>query len=933
MSSSDRDRRALELFQAVIELPDGARTEWLDEQTGGDADLRADVESLIASHRRTSGILDAPLNLPVTGPPEAAGIEAALREGLADRYEIGEELGRGGTAIVFRARETKHDRSVVIKALRPDISWLAGPERFEREVQLAAQLSHPHILGLIDSGSVNGILYYVMPHLVGETLGERMARQGRFGLEEALPLLRDTASALSYAHALGVVHRDLKPGNILVVGSHPYLMDFGIAKLLDSEAEQLTRVGHALGTPRYMAPEQFLGTADIDHRTDIYAWGLIAYEMLSGEGWARGAPPTPTQVIERLDAVDPPLPPGLTRLVAECVEPQADRRLPDIDRALLAFESGGLGQTTGGWTGRRFAHPGSSRLSRWGWAGGAVLVAAVGAAAFMMSRPEPEPLVADGPGPIAVAPFTNETGDESLASLGNLAGDWIAQGLMQVGERPVLPWPTVMEVARNAEADGASGDLVRYLSDETGATTVVAGAFYAVGDQIQFSATVADAVSGEVVSALPPVTAPLDEPEPAIRELRDRIMGALALASNVRLATVLRSPDPPMFEAYRTFDRGQRYYLEQDYRAAAEEFADAYRQDTMFVTALVYEATMRFNTGQHAETDSIVRFLDSRRDRLGDYQENRIDFLGALLSGEGERALRLGRRGLELGPASRSAYNYAYQAVSLNRPAEALQALDRIDPDLGEMRGWAQYWTQLSHATHLLGQFDREYEAATEMRRRHTERRVATVLQARALAANGDEAGLAPLLEGISALPPDTYWSYAGALVVAGEELAAHGYADAASPYLERAIDWLVSQLEEDPGDPSHRYWLGSAYYDLGRFEEAREVFEGLAEESPTRVDYRGLAALAIGQVGDADSAVAILGDPPRFDPGEYMSYRARLESVIGDPDRAIDQFSEALDRRVPGLPWIHASGRLDLWALADRPRFERLMERAYEVP
>ena len=197
----------------------------------------------------------------------------------------------------------------------------------------------------------------------------------------------------------------------------------------------------------------------------------------------------------------------------------------------------------------------------------------------------------------------------------------------------------------------------------------------------------------------------------------------------------------------------------------------------------------------------------------------------------------------------------------------------------------------------------------------------------------GDEECFATLLEGISALPPRTYWSYAGALVQAGEELAAHGFEPAAAIYLERAIDWLQAQLANDPTDRSHRYWLGSAYYDLGRFDEAREVFGGLAAEFPDRVDYRGLAALALGQSGQAEAALAVIGDPPPYDPGEYMSYRARLESVIGDPDRAIDLFSEALDQRISGLPWLHASARRDLWALEDHPRFRQLLARATEVP
>jgi len=206
-----------------------------------------------------------------------------LRAALRDRYEIERELGRGGMATVYLARDGKHERQVAVKVIRPDLSAVIGADRFLQEIKLTAHLQHPHILPLYDSGSADGQLYYVMPYVAGESLRARLERERQLPVEDALAITRSLANALDYAHRQGIVHRDIKPENILLQDSHPLLADFGIALALTAAAgDRLTQTGLSLGTPHYMSPEQAAGDQQLDGRTDIYALGCVAYEMLAG---------------------------------------------------------------------------------------------------------------------------------------------------------------------------------------------------------------------------------------------------------------------------------------------------------------------------------------------------------------------------------------------------------------------------------------------------------------------------------------------------------------------------------------------------------------------------------------------------------------------------------------------------------------------------
>ncbi|HJX87524.1 MAG TPA: serine/threonine-protein kinase, partial [Gemmatimonadales bacterium] len=206
-----------------------------------------------------------------------------LQTTLGDRYRVERELGRGGMATVYLAHDLRHDRPVALKVIHPELGAALG-ERFLREIRVAARLAHPHILTVHDSGDAEGLLWYTMPVVDGESLRARLRREGPLPLDEAVRIGRSVAEALDFAHGQGIVHRDIKPENILLFGNEPMVADFGIALAVDAaDQERLTLTGLSLGTPAYMSPEQALGDTRVDRRSDLYSLGCVVYEMLAGE--------------------------------------------------------------------------------------------------------------------------------------------------------------------------------------------------------------------------------------------------------------------------------------------------------------------------------------------------------------------------------------------------------------------------------------------------------------------------------------------------------------------------------------------------------------------------------------------------------------------------------------------------------------------------
>ena len=255
-----------------------------------------------------------------------ASLLDAVSGALTGRYTIERELGRGGMATVYLARDSRHGRLVALKVLRPELAVTLGSERFLREIQVSARLTHPHILALYDSGESDGLLYYVMPYIEGESLRQRLSRETRLPVTEVVKLGREVADALDYAHSRGVIHRDVKPENILLGAGHAIVSDFGIARALSvAGVAHATVEGVLIGTPTYMSPEQANGDPDIDGRSDIYSLGCVLFEALAGTVPFVGSSTQVvlvrrlTEVAPRLRSIDPVIPPALEAVVAQAL--------------------------------------------------------------------------------------------------------------------------------------------------------------------------------------------------------------------------------------------------------------------------------------------------------------------------------------------------------------------------------------------------------------------------------------------------------------------------------------------------------------------------------------------------------------------------------------------------------------------------------------
>jgi serine/threonine protein kinase len=323
-----------------------------------------------------------------------------LKAALADRYAIERELGHGGMATVYLARDPKHDRPVALKVLRPELAAVLGAERFLREISLTAQLQHPHILTLIDSGEADGFLYYVMPYVEGESLRQRLEREGQLPLDEALRVTRAIASALDFAHGHGVIHRDIKPENIMLHEGEPMVADFGIALAVSTAGrERLTETGLSLGTPAYMSPEQASAEPRLDGRSDQYSLACVLYEMLAGEPPYTG--PTAQAIIaKRLTEPIPHL--GTVRRVSPAVENAVTKALAKAPADRFATAGAFVAALTAGST--RPTNP-----KRW-FAGGALALIIISGAAAWFYASKNSKVGKDHPD---VVPFTSSPGQKS----------------------------------------------------------------------------------------------------------------------------------------------------------------------------------------------------------------------------------------------------------------------------------------------------------------------------------------------------------------------------------------------------------------------------------------------------------------------------------------------------------------------------------------
>jgi serine/threonine-protein kinase len=477
-------------------------------------------------------------------------LPAQLQGALADRYRIEREVGRGGMATVYLAEDLKHHRKVAVKVLRPELAHALGPERFLREIATTANLHHPHILALYDSGRTpdasGAFLYYVMPFVEGESLRDRLSRDKQLPIEDALQIAREVADALSYAHGRGVIHRDIKPENILLESGHALVTDFGIARAVSSAgADRLTETGLAVGTPAYMSPEQAAGEPDVDGRSDLYALGCVLYEMLAGQPPFTG-PTVQSIVHQHLTATPPPitqLRPAVPGMVAAALERALAKNPADRFHPVGQFASALQSSPAGTRTAAPLIEQGAKR---WVLALFAVAILLLGGwLAFRARAGGPGPPSTVPPRSIAVLPFRNLRGDST--------GDYFTDGVTEEILHALTQIPDLRVAARTSAFQFKGKEVdVRDVGDRLDVAAVLEGSIQREGDAIRITTQLIDTRTGYQIWS-----GKFDRHVADLFAVEDEISRALADTLKVSLGLVARPVGgTPDVEAHDLYLRG-----------------------------------------------------------------------------------------------------------------------------------------------------------------------------------------------------------------------------------------------------------------------------------------------------------------------------------------------------------------------------------------
>jgi serine/threonine-protein kinase len=591
----------------------------------------------------------------------------SLRQGLADRYAVEREIGRGGMATVYLARDLKHERPVALKVLRPELLAVGGahPERFLREIRYLAGLTHPHILPLHDSGDWQGTPFFVMPFVAGESLRARLDRDGRLPVDEAARIAIVVAAALDHAHRHDILHRDVKPENILLHEGEAVVTDFGIARAITDCCDDLTQVGLTLGTPAYMSPEQASADEEIDGRSDVYSLACVLYEMLAGQPPFTGsgareimlrqvtAPPPSARVAR------PDLPPEVDAVLARALAKDPAARFPtagDFGRALARAVSGGTA-TYGG-----------------------LAAAAV------------------GPPAIAVLPFANQSPDPDHEYFADGLTDELITALTRVEGLRVASRTSAFALRRDARD-------VRALGAALGVPVVLEGAVRRAGDRIRLTVQLTDVADGRVLWSerfdrdLTDVFAVQDQIARAIvAALRPRLLGRIGEVTGRRSTDSVR--------AYQLYLRGRYYWNRRnrdDVARAIDYFQQALREDPRFALAhaglsdayalqLDYQSVAVTEGMRLAREEAHLALAldDSLAEAHTSLAWVRFIYDWAWDDAEGEF-----RRAIELNPSYNTAYQwYAWLLMARGRSDESVAAartavaLDPVSVSARRSLGW-----------------------------------------------------------------------------------------------------------------------------------------------------------------------------------------------------------------------------------------------------
>ena len=801
----ERWRRVQELLEEAAGLEGPERDALLAGRCSGDPALRAEVESLLEARsegdeffRRLSdrmgrlGEAGGDRSTPAGGSVDP---HAALHEAIGDRYRLEALIDEGGMGLVYQAVDRKHGRRVAIKTILPELRKGMAVARFEREIRVTARLQHPHILPLLDSGVAGDLLFYIMPYVEGESLKARLDRAGRLPAGEAVRIAIDVADALAHAHARGVLHRDVKPSNILLAENHVQVVDFGIARMLgDFDGDELTGTAHGLGTPGYMAPEQFGGEST--PRSDVYALGAVLYEALTGRRW-RSLPPDGS---DRWQHVPEGLVDVLTRALRET---PADRwaEVSEFARALRAWERGAAAAGA----------PTAPEPAAGGWW------------ARLRER------LAGGHGPrpdrksVAVLPFDHLSRDEETEYFSDGITEDIIAHLSRIRELKVISRTSVMRF-KGSEAS------VRDIGRELRVGTVLEGSVRRAGDRVRVVSQLIDVRTEQNLWSQT-----FDRELTDIFDIQSEVAQRIAHQLEARITdderSLIRRRPTEDIEAHDLYLKGRHLWNRRTrvgLESAEEQFKRAVARDPLFAPAYAgladtylllasYGYLGEIEGLRKAET-AVNRALELD-ERLAEAHASRGQILRASRDWTGEE--REYRRAIELNPNYATAHQwYATLLTALGRRDEATAEIERaadLDPlshAISVTRGIVRFLhreydgalAELNRTIELeprffsayawlvlirsqLGEYERALDAWKTMAELHRDPRLGEYSRSFVLAASGDWEGAHEFLRRRSDSPRDAGWR--------GIIHAQLGEIDEAFHALETALD-----------DPSWRLFI-----------------------------------------------------------------------------------------------------------------------------
>ena len=844
-----------------------------------------------------------------------------LQRALGAAYRLERELGGGGMSRVFVAEEVALGRRVVVKILPAELVAGLSVERFRREIQLAAQLQHPHIVPVLATGEADGLPWFTMPFVSGESLRARLARDGRLALRDAVQILRDVASALEFAHAQGVVHRDIKPDNVLLAGRAAVVTDFGIAKAISASRTAapggtLTQVGTSLGTPAYMAPEQATGDPNTDFRADLYAWGVMAFEVLSGRlPFAATAPhelirahmlePAPDLASLRAD-----LPPSLTTLGARCLAKRPDDRPADAAALVRELEaiplSGERTQSSG-----PVAQPPRRRL------GLVAAVALVGIGAVVATAVWRRPTVAPETTAATAAPPAFDpallllvpptVSDPALASAASLATEALSRRLAGMRYAQV----TVASGAPTADhrAEATAGRMA----------TILDGRLNVAGDSLQLDLRLTTTETGRVLRALPPIRVSRRDPSRGLEAALEPTLSAVALVTHPLFGPATLPVDRlPALAAVKALEQA---LLERSFSESNRALDRVVQLDTSWALSRIIRA-FRYVTyspyyGDEATHRRLVSALPGTSAQLSPYDAALRDATLGITNSSPEGQLTALRRLQQIAPGSFGSTFYIGILQTLNRPREALEQLERIGPfrrdpespagaPLVESAG---YWTNVADLGHYIGDHQRERDAA-ERAATLAGMNVSTLIRRGvAYAALGDSAAVEDVIEKADVVASEAAPNNFGGevMLIVAQELMAHGHEAHGRQVLERSLRWLAQHRDDrmpgaDTVRSDIRFREALALRVAGRDAEALETVRPLAALETSDMRFKAFYGRVQGAMGNdaaADSVNAWLlvqqQDPAKA--GTALSERAFLAAARGRREDAVALLREAFAR------------------------------------